>query len=103
MIDEGLDVYTYLYPVATSSRDLRKRLALFIDKLQKEVSFNSPLRMATPIIKIYGPTEKRLTPERKNALENQWPAMKIWKEEMGKRFTSQELSLKPHEVPINNQ
>lgn len=98
LIYEGLDVYSYLYPVTGSTHNLRKRLATFIDRLRKEVSEYAPLRMATPPIKVYGPTKKRLTPEREKALENQWLAMKIWKEELAKRFTPKELALKPHEV-----
>lgn len=100
LIDEGLDVYSYLYPVTSSTRDLRKRLAIFMDRLRQEVSVYAPLRMATPPIKVYGPTKKRLTPEREKALENQWLAMRIWKEELQKRYTPEQLSLKPHEVPV---
>lgn len=100
LIDEGLDVYSYLYPVTGSAYKLRTRLATFIDLLRNEVSEYAPLRMATPPIKVYGPTEKRLTPERAKAIENQWKAMKIWKEELQKRYTPEELSLKPHEVPV---
>ncbi|PIR01727.1 MAG: hypothetical protein COY73_03625 [Candidatus Nealsonbacteria bacterium CG_4_10_14_0_8_um_filter_37_14] len=100
LIDEGLDVYSYLYPVTISTDNLRKRIATFMDKLREEVSEYAPLRMATPPIKVYGPTKKRLTPEREKALENQWKAMEIWKEELQKRYTPEELSLKPHEVPV---
>ncbi len=98
LIDEGLDVYSYLYAVTSSIRNLRKRLATFIDRLQKEVSECAPLRMATPPIKVYGPTTKRLTPEREKALENQWKAMKVWKEKLQKRYSPEMLTLKPHEV-----
>lgn len=100
LIDEGLDVYSYLYPVTSSTHNSRKRLTTFMDRLQEEVSECAPLRMATPPIKVYGPTTKRLTPEREKALENQWKAMKIWKEELLKRFSSSELAQKPHEVPV---
>ena len=71
-----------------------------MDRLQLEVGRYAPLRMATPPIKVYGPTEKRLTPERKRALENQWEAMKVWKEELQKRYTPEQLSLKPHEISV---
>lgn len=100
LIDEGLDVYSYLYPVASSTHNLRKRLAVFIDRLRKEVHEYAPLRMVTPPIKAYGPTQKRLNPGREKALANQWLAMRIWKEELEKRFTPEELALKLHEVPV---
>lgn len=103
LINEGLDVYSYLYPVTSSTYNLRKRIASFIDKLREEVDESAPLRMATPPIKIYGPTEKRLTPAREKAIENQWKTMKIWKEELQKRFTAEELNLKPHEVLVRKQ
>ena len=100
LVDEKLDVYSYLYPVTSSADNLRKRLADFMDRLQLGVGRYAPLRMATPPIKVYGPTEKRLTPERKRALENQWEAMKVWKEELQKRYTPEQLSLKPHEISV---
>lgn len=102
LIGEGLDVYSYLYPVTSSTHNLRKRLSAFMDRMQKEVSESAPLRMATPPIKAYGPTKKRLTPEREKALENQNKAIEIWKEELQKRFSAGELTLSPHEVPIRS-
>lgn len=101
LIDESLDVYSYLYPVTSSVHNLRKRLASFMDRLQEEVSKYAPLRMATPPIKIYGPTEKRLNSEREKALKNQWDAMEIWKEELKKRFAPELIALKPHEIKIS--
>lgn len=102
LIDEGLDVYSYLYLPTSSTYNLRKRLATFMDRLRREVSEYAPLSMATPPIKIYGPTEKRLTPERKKAVKNQWQAMEIWKEELKKRYSPIALSLKPHQLPLVN-
>ncbi|MBI2041946.1 MAG: radical SAM protein [Candidatus Nealsonbacteria bacterium] len=99
LVEEGLDVYSYLYPVTSSAKNLRGRLSLFMDRLREEVSEFAPLRMATPPIKVYGPTEKRLTPARKKALENQLEAMKIWKEELQKRYTREQLHMKPHDLP----
>ena len=102
LIDEGLDVYTYLYPFTYSLDGLKEKLTVFMDRLIREVDKFAPLRMATPETKVYGPTKKRLTPERAKALKNQWIAMKIWKEELQKRFNPNELALKPHEVPVRS-
>lgn len=98
LIMEGLDVYSYLYPVTSSADNLEKDLSGFIDRLQKEVEFFAPLRMATPVIKVYGPTKERLDEEKTLALKNQFTAMEIWKKILRKRFTPFELSLTPHQV-----
>lgn len=98
LIDEELDVYSYLYPITASLHNLTRRLATFMDRLQEEVDYYAPLRMATPPINIYEPTREQLTLEREKALENQWEAMKIWKQELQKRFSAEELCLKLHEV-----
>lgn len=103
LINEGLDVYSYLYPVTSSDHNLRERLSAFMDKLRRTVSELAPLRMATPPIKVFSPTEKRLTPKRRKALENQWLAMEIWKEELQKRYAQDQPELlrwKLHEVPV---
>lgn len=100
LIDEGLDVYSYLYPIPLSTHDLKKRISDFIDRMQKEVNELAPLRMTTPYIKIYTPieTDARLTPERNKAVkENQYLAMQIWKEEMKRRF-GEKTNLMPHEI-----
>ena len=102
LIDEGLDVYSYLYLAVNSTKNLRKRLIAFMDRLSEEVDILAPLRLSTPIIKVYEANKNRLTPERKRAIENQWFAMKIWKEELEKRFKPEDLLLKPHEVPVRN-
>ncbi len=102
LIDEGLDVYTYLYPAPISTHNLEKRIPDFIDRMQKEVSELAPLRLTTPCIKIYTPleTDARLTPERIKAVkENQYLAMKIWKEEMKRRF-GYKTNLLPHQIPV---
>ncbi|MDD5290460.1 MAG: radical SAM protein [Patescibacteria group bacterium] len=103
LIDEGLDVYSYLYPMTTSTEQLREKLAAFIDRLRQEVDELAPLKMATPPIKVYGPTATRLTPARKAALENQHVAMQIWKEELQKRYPAEQLALQPHQIPAKTR
>jgi len=100
LIDEGLDVYSYLYPVTSSLDNIEQRIKEFIERLQREVGECAPLRMATPPIKIYGPTKERLSENNIKALENQWAAMNVWKQELAKRFNTKELSLQPHEIPL---
>lgn len=55
-------------------------------------------------MKGYNPIElaERLRPKMID-LENQWKAIQIWKEELQKRYTHEELSLKPHEVPVRRR
>ena len=103
LIDEGLDVYSYLYPVTSSTDNIENRIKSFIHRLQKEVDECAPLRMATPPIKIYGPTKERLNEKNSVALENQWLVMNIIKNELGRKFNSRELSLYPHEIPVKTR
>ncbi len=100
LTDEGLDVYTYLYPLTSSTYKLRERLAAFIDRLRKEVNDSAPLRLATPLTKVFGPTKKRLTPERERAIKNQYKAMEIWKEEMERRYRRYLIKSSPHDIPV---
>ncbi len=102
LLDEGLDVYSYLYPVVLSTNNLSLRIKRFIRKMQNEVGKLAPLRLTTPYIKIYSPieTDYRLTPERVNAIyENQHVAIKTWKKEMKKNYGPLADCL-PHEIPI---
>lgn len=102
LVDEGLDVYTYLYPLVyrvLTVPELRKRITDFIDRLQQEIGPLAPLRLTTPDVKKYSPTEMRLTPERELAFELQYQAIEIWKKEMKRRF-GQKANLMPHEIPV---
>jgi hypothetical protein len=99
LIEEGLDVYSYLYLLTYSEKNLKERIVGFINRLQKEVDEYAPLRLTTPYVKKYSPTEMRLTPERELALELQYQAIEIWKKEMKRRFGEQ-ANLMPHEIPV---
>lgn len=102
LIEEGLDVYSYLYIVPLSTDNLEERISSFINKIKTEIGENALLRLTNPYIKIYSPmkVEARLTPERILAVEkNQHQAMKIWKREMEKRFKSL-IYFMPHEFPV---
>jgi len=98
LIEEGLDVYSYLYLLTYSEKNLKERIIGFINRLQKEVDEYAPLRLTTPDVKKYSPTEMRLTPERELAFELQYQAIEIWKKEMKRRFGEQ-ANLAPHEIP----
>ena len=99
LIEEGLDVYTYLYPLTYSEPYLREKIIGFMNKLQKEINKYAPLRLTTPCVKKYSPTEMRLTPERERALVLQYPAIEIWKQEIERRF-GEKANLAPHEISV---
>lgn len=104
LLNEGLDVYSYWYPLIYSSDNLIERIANFMDMLQLEVDQYAPLRLTTPLTKIYSPTESRLTHERRDALRlfSQYDAMRIWYEELRKRFGF-EADLLPHIIPAKEE
>lgn len=101
LLDEGLDVYSYLYLVI-NPENIEERLASFIDRLEIQVDNYAPLRMATPPIKNYSPTIKRLTPFREELIKNQPAVMEIWKRELQKRFVAELISLPPHRIPLKH-
>ncbi len=99
LIEEGLDVYSYYYPLIYSSKNLKKRLSKFMDRLQEEVNLYAPLRLTTPETKVFYPTKLRMNPEREKSLNIQFEAIKIWKKEMKKRF-GKIANTPPHLAPI---
>lgn len=99
LIYEGLDVYSYFYPLTADTNGLYERLASFMELLVDNVDSYAPLRLAMPETKVYGPTQKNLTPSRRKALENQWEAMRLWQEELLGQYSLKELSMLPHEFP----
>jgi len=101
LIQEGLDVYSYLYPLIYSEysdSEIRKKLSQFISRLQ-QVDLYAPARLTTPYTKEYSPTKQRTTSERKIALKLQYRAIKIWKQEMRRLYGSTIASYMPHQIP----
>ncbi len=101
LLAEGLDVYSYLYPLVYSrysTAELKKRISNFISRLQA-VGFYSPLRLTTPYTKKYSPTETRLNPERERALKAQYKVIEIWKQEIKKIYGPTVFKQMPHQFP----
>jgi uncharacterized Fe-S cluster-containing radical SAM superfamily protein len=82
LFEEGLDVYSYIYPVSIfpieSDGHAKSKIDNFIGLMQKEVSYFSPLRMAVPAIKIYSANENRITAEKRKILSYQDKIRNLW-------------------------
>jgi len=102
LIEEGLDVYPYYYPLMNPTENQRERISSFMNLLIKKIDPLAPLRLAMPKTKIYGPTKTNLTHGRKMALDNQWRAMEMWQQELLELFSIKEIALPPHEIPVRS-
>jgi len=94
LIKSGLDIYGYIILTIESLSDIHKKVSDFMDFLQNKIHHNILLRIIPLQIKIYTPTQKKLTKSRENALKNQFVVLSVWQEEIYKRYSRAQI-LKP--------
>lgn len=103
-IEYGFDVYGYITLTTNSIRNIKERIANFMDKVQKEISFYFPLRIIPLKIFQFTPTMGRMikNPDSKKAIDNQNIAIKAWCDEIKKRFTTEEIQQNICEIKIKD-
>jgi len=89
LVATGFDVYGYVTFTSADSRDIPKRMAAFVDRLQREVHPLFPLRTIPLRVKCFTPTRSRLSDARERAFAVQVDAAKAWQEEVDRRFSSE--------------
>jgi len=101
LIETGFDLYGYITLTAESSTDFETAVPKFLDLLQaKNETF--PLRVVPLEVKMYHPLAHRMTSTFEDMMRGQYQAIKIWKKELEKRFTKEQLELPITEVSLNN-
>lgn len=94
-IDYGFDVYGYITLTTNNVANIESKIASFMDKVQKEVSYCFPLRIVPLKIFQFTPTKSRMIKNidsKKIAIENQNIVIKAWVKELNKRFDKKEIS-----------
>jgi uncharacterized Fe-S cluster-containing radical SAM superfamily protein len=89
----GVDIYVYLTLTCSNLDNLRQKMSTFVDRLQREIHHNLPLRVVPLEIKVFTPTMGRLTALRQDALKHQFAALEAWQDEICRRFSSQERAV----------
>jgi uncharacterized Fe-S cluster-containing radical SAM superfamily protein len=87
----GIDIYAYATFTTQIDTEIATDMAHFVDRLQ-EIDSYLPLRTIPLEIKVFTPVEGRLNDSKKEALKNQYIALKAWKAELENRFSISELS-----------
>jgi len=101
LVDWGVDVYVYLTMTVSSLTGLSRDMSTFVDRLRLEIHPNIPLRVVPLEIEQFTPTLGRITPVRRRALDNQYIVLKEWLDQLQARFSSQELEMPIHQVPLD--
>ena len=91
LVNSKLDVYINLTLTLSSLDNIQEDMGRFVDRLQR-IHPNLPLRTNPVEIKVYTPTRSRLSPERRQMLNNQYIALQVWLTELRNRFSNKELS-----------
>lgn len=101
LVKESIDVYIELALTTSNPSNLQKEMASFFDLLQQRVHHNIPLRINPTHIRLYSPTQNRMSANRSAAIKNQYCALEAFLEERSKRFSIAELETPQHLVSLD--
>lgn len=90
-VASGFDIFAYVTLTTPKKATIKFAVKHFIDRLQS-IHTNMPLRTVPLEIKPFSPVVPRITVLHNESLINQHYAVEAWKDELLKRFTSEELN-----------
>ena len=99
LIDLGIDLYCYVTMTSKVETDFHSVVPKFMDRLQK-IREKLPLRVVPLKIYEFSPVKTRMKEVHNSMLQGQIFANQIWKEELAKRFSVEELSAPITEVTL---
>lgn len=94
-----LDMYGYITITTNNVDNIEKKVSSFMDYLQS-IHANLPLRVIPLKIMVFGAMEHRLDEEKRQALKNQDVVLNAWKNELERRFTSDQIGNRICDVNI---
>lgn len=95
----GLDLYGYITITTNNLDKIEAKVSSFMDYLQN-INVNLPLRIVPLKIMVFGAMEHRLDAEKMQALKNQEAVLRVWKNELERRFTHDQLTQQVCDVNI---
>lgn len=96
VLDEDVDLYAYVILTTNNNQNIKEKISCFFDRLQS-IHHNLPLRTIPLEIIPYTPVLRRKGIVYDQAIDIQYQVLDCWKEELEKRFSSEE-----REVLISN-
>ena len=102
LLSLGLKMYGYATFTTQNGKDIRDKMAKFVDRLQ-QINPYFPLRVIPLEIKMYKSNNKRFVNVDPDAISNQYRAIDAWRKEINSRFTSEELKMNIVEIPTVNK
>jgi uncharacterized Fe-S cluster-containing radical SAM superfamily protein len=99
LIDTGFDLYGYITLTAETNTDFKTAITRFLDLLQAENEM-FPLRIVPLEVKMYNPLAPRMNPILEDMMKGQYDAIKVWEEEINKRFSEEQRHTAITEVQL---
>lgn len=92
LLKTGMDLYSYVTLPAESTTDMPSTIKKFLDHIQR-VDENFPLRMTPLKISEFTPAVSRIKDLEKDLFVGQELAISLWRDEMSRRFSKEQLAL----------
>jgi uncharacterized Fe-S cluster-containing radical SAM superfamily protein len=92
LVDAGFDIYGYVTFTTDDATHLRTKMADFVDRLQEDVHPLFPLRTVPLKILPFSPTISRVHQWHESVFRSQIDALRVWSEELQRRFSPDQLA-----------
>ena len=102
LIDLGLDLYCYITVTARSTTSFGETIPRLFDKLQN-ISPLLPLRTVPLEIIEFTPLKDRMNEIFRDMIKGQYRAIEVWRKELQRRFTFDQLNLPITEIDIRRK
>jgi uncharacterized Fe-S cluster-containing radical SAM superfamily protein len=100
LLELNLDLYCYIILVANSNTNFKLKIPQFLDMAQS-IDELLPLRiLPLKVFNIYSPTSTRIDEKLEDMFNGQFIALEIWKKEIMKRFSTEQLLLPITEIKL---
>jgi len=99
-IKAGFDTYGYITLTTDNMIDITKKVETFIDRLQKDVHENFPLRIVPLKIFNFTPTNDRIQALHSQSFKYQRIVLDIWQETLNKKFNTLQLNQNISDVDV---
>jgi uncharacterized Fe-S cluster-containing radical SAM superfamily protein len=102
MYKTGIDLYSYITLPAKTNTNFSASINYFLDRIQKIDEFY-PLRIVPLEVQKFSPVIKRITNLEEDLMQGQYLALKVWQEEIAKRFSKEMVGKDITEIKLKSR
>jgi hypothetical protein len=99
LLDLGIDLYCYVILTGPTKTSFHRAVSEFLDAAQRLHEL-LPLRMVPLRVSAFTPVRARMNSSHQDLLDGQMVAIRVWEEELNRRFSTSQIQLPITEITL---